>query len=90
LANVGRGHYPFPRIEQFLQHFYDVGVRILCLQGGEVMTWRDGNMEVSDVVRSAHEIGFFRVAVVTNGTLGLPKGADLIWVSVDGPESVHD
>ena len=90
VANVGRGHYPLARIEQFLQHFYKLGVRILYLQGGEVMTWQDGDLDVNNVIHRAHEIGFFKVAVVTNGTLGLPNGADLIWVSIDGPEQVHD
>lgn len=90
VANTGRGHYSFTKIEQFMQHFYNIGVRILYLQGGEIMTWQDGNKNVSDVIRRAHEIGFFRVAVVTNGTLGLPTEADLIWVSLDGPEAVHD
>ncbi|HEX7476160.1 MAG TPA: radical SAM protein [Dehalococcoidales bacterium] len=90
VANTGRGHYPWSRIEQLLRHFYDIGVRILYIQGGEVMTWRDGNKEVTDVIRRAHEIGFFKVAVVTNGTLGLPEAADLLWVSIDGSEGVHD
>ena len=31
VANVGRGHYPFARIEQLLQHFYALGVRIIYL-----------------------------------------------------------
>jgi MoaA/NifB/PqqE/SkfB family radical SAM enzyme len=90
VANVGRGHYPWVRIEQFLRHFHEIGVRILYIQGGEVMTWQDGNLNVNDVIRRAHEIGFFKVAAVTNGTLGLPDGADLVWVSIDGPERVHD
>lgn len=90
VANVGRGHYPLAKIEGLLRHFYDIGVRILYIQGGEVMTWRDGDLDVNDVIRRAHEMGFFRVAVVTNGTLGFPNEADLIWVSIDGSEKVHD
>jgi MoaA/NifB/PqqE/SkfB family radical SAM enzyme len=90
VANTGRGHYSFSKIEKYMQHFYNIGVRILYLQGGEIMTWQDGNRNVNDVIRRAHEIGFFRVAVVTNGTLGLPTEADLIWVSLDGREQVHD
>jgi MoaA/NifB/PqqE/SkfB family radical SAM enzyme len=89
VANVGRS-LPMARIEQFLQHFYILGVRILYMQGGEIMTWRDGDLQVNDVIRRAHEIGFFKVAVVTNGTLGMPESADLIWVSIDGSEQVHD
>jgi Fe-coproporphyrin III synthase len=90
VANVGRGHYPFAKIEQTLRHFYGIGVRIIYLQGGEIMTWRDGNRNVNDVIRLAHEIGFFKVAVVTNGTMGIGTEADLMWVSLDGTEKVHD
>ena len=90
LANVGRGHYPFARIEEMLQHFYDIGVRIMYLQGGEIMTWQDGSRDINDVIRRAHEIGFFKVAAVTNGTLGIATEADLMWVSIDGSEKVHD
>jgi MoaA/NifB/PqqE/SkfB family radical SAM enzyme len=90
VANVGRGHYPFALIEKALKHFYSIGVRIMYLQGGEIMTWRDGTMDVNDVIRRAHEIGFFKVACVTNGTLGVASKADLMWVSLDGSRSVHD
>ena len=90
VANVGRGHYPFAKIEELLRHFYDIGVRIIYLQGGEIMTWRDGAMDINDIIRSAHQMGFFKVAVVTNGTLGIASEADLMWVSLDGSEAVHD
>jgi Fe-coproporphyrin III synthase len=90
VANVGRGHYPLTRIEELLRHFYNTGVRIIYLQGGEVMTWADGTHDVNTVIRLAHEIGFFKVAAVTNGTMGIPGEADLVWVSIDGSEKVHD
>lgn len=90
VANTGRGHYTIERIEELLRHFYGIGVRIMYLQGGEIMTWRDGSLDANDVIKMAHKIGFFRVATVSNGTLGLPIEADLIWVSLDGSEPVHD
>ena len=90
VANVGRGHYPFPRIEQLLHHFFNAGVRFLFLQGGEIMTWRDGTLNVNDVIHRAREIGFFKIAAVTNGTLGIATDADLMWVSLDGLEQMHD
>src|ERR1035437_721525 len=90
VANVGRGHYPFAKIEQTLRHFYGIGVRIMYLQGGEIMTWRDGDRKVNDVIRLAHEIGFFKVAVVTNGTMGISTEADMMCVSLDGTERIHD
>ncbi len=90
VANVGRGHYPFARIEETLRHFYSIGVRIMYLQGGEIMTWRDGDRDVNDVIRLAHQIGFFKVACVTNGTMGVASEADLMWVSLDGSRHLHD
>lgn len=90
VANVGRGHYTFARIEETLRHFYEIGVRIMYLQGGEIMTWREGTKDVNDVIRLAHEIGFFKVACVTNGTLGVASEADLMWVSLDGSKNLHD
>ncbi len=90
VANVGRGHYPFAKIERFLQHFYQTGARIVYLQGGEIMTWRDGSKDVNDIIRRARQIGFFKVAAVTNGTMGISSEADLMWVSLDGAEEVHD
>lgn len=90
VANVGGRDYSFAKIEQLLRHFYNIGARIVYLQGGEIMTWHEGPMDVNDVIRRAHEIGFFKVAAVTNGTMGIPMEADLVWVSLDGAEEVHD
>jgi MoaA/NifB/PqqE/SkfB family radical SAM enzyme len=90
VANTGRGHYSYIQVEKLMQHFYDLGVRILYLQGGEIMTWQDETLRADDIIRRAKEIGFFKVAAVTNGTLGLPAAADLIWISLDGSEAVHD
>jgi MoaA/NifB/PqqE/SkfB family radical SAM enzyme len=90
VANAGRGPYPFSKIDATLHNFYDMGVRIMYMQGGEIMTWKDGGKDLNDVIRRAHEIGFFKVAVVTNGTLGIDSEADLMWVSIDGSEQVHD
>ena len=90
VANAGRGPYSFSKIDSTLRHFYDMGVRIMYMQGGEIMTWKDGEKDLNDVIRRAHEIGFFKVAVVTNGTLGIDSEADLMWVSIDGSERVHD
>jgi len=90
VANAGRGHYSFQTIDELMRHFYGIGVRILYLQGGEIMTWQQGTRTAGDVIRHAREIGFFKVAVVTNGTLGIPEEADLVWVSLDGCEAVHD
>src|SRR3972149_10370792 len=75
VANVGRGHYPMEKIEEALRHFYRLGVRFMYLQGGEIMTWRDGDRDVNDVIRQARGIGFFRVLVVAGLALaGVLRG----------------
>jgi MoaA/NifB/PqqE/SkfB family radical SAM enzyme len=90
VANKGRGHYGFDRIKQTMQDFYDRGIRILYLQGGEIMTWSDGDLTVDDVIAEARKIGFFKIATVTNGTFPINLTSDMVWVSMDGTEEVHD
>lgn len=90
VANVGRGHYPYAKIEEALRHFYSIGVRIMYLQGGEIMTWKENSKDANDVLRMAKQIGFYKVACVTNGTIAIPTEADLVWVSMDGSKAVHD
>ncbi|MCA1960433.1 MAG: radical SAM protein [Desulfomonile sp.] len=67
-----------------------LGVRILILEGGEPLLWRDRHYGITDVITAARQ-RFPSVCITTNGTLpwdGLP--ADRIWVSLDGPRAVHD
>jgi MoaA/NifB/PqqE/SkfB family radical SAM enzyme len=67
-----------------------MGVRILILEGGEPLLWRDGNKTIADVVDQARKL-FAAVCVTTNGAL--PWGDlpfDRVWVSLDGPPDVHD
>lgn len=90
VANTGRGHYSFSRIREIFMEFYGKGARILFLQGGEIMTWFDGVRTASDVINEARNIGFFKVAAVTNGTFPINLSSDAVWVSMDGPEIYHD
>lgn len=88
--NSGRGHEPFALVQSWMDDFYHRGARILYLQGGEPRMWRDGEKELNDVIAYARKLGFFRVAVATNGTQPLDFDADLIWVSVDGLPETHN
>ncbi len=90
VANAGLGHYPFERVEYWLRSLYAKGCRILYLQGGEPLSWREGDRGVDDIIRLARSIGYFRVAIPSNGTYALESEADLMWVSVDGTEATHD
>lgn len=80
----------FDRVVATLQRLRDMGVKILMLEGGEPMLWRDGRKTIQDVVDRAREL-FPCVCMTTNGTIQwehLPL--DRVWVSLDGPRSVHD
>jgi MoaA/NifB/PqqE/SkfB family radical SAM enzyme len=90
VANKGRGPYSFGRLMEIFKMFHDRGARILYLQGGEIMTWSDKGLNVNDVIKAARDMGFFRVAVVTNGTFPIEIASDAVWVSLDGPEKYHD
>jgi Fe-coproporphyrin III synthase len=67
-----------------------MGVRILILEGGEPLIWRDGDKTIRDVVLQAGTL-FASVCMTTNGVL--PWGdlpLDRVWVSLDGPPEVND
>ena len=70
-----------------LRRLHDSGARLLILEGGEPLLWRDGSLDLDDLVRAARRL-FWTVGVVTNGTLPLPQSADVVWVSVDGFEDM--
>jgi Fe-coproporphyrin III synthase len=68
----------------------NMGVRILILEGGEPLLWRDGQKTFRDLVWAAKQ-KFSCVCATTNGTLpwnDLPL--DKVWVSLDGTEQIHD
>jgi Fe-coproporphyrin III synthase len=67
-----------------------MGVKILILEGGEPLLWRDGKKNIRHVIDSAREY-FPCVCMTTNGTMGW-EGLDLdrVWVSLDGPPRIHD
>jgi MoaA/NifB/PqqE/SkfB family radical SAM enzyme len=74
-----------------MQALYSDGVRVIFFYGGEPFLWHDGAMSLQDLVKEARKMGFLFVNIVTNGTfsLTLPE-ADLILVSLDGPQAIHD
>ncbi len=90
VKNGRLGHHSFETICGWIDELYEAGARFLYLQGGEILLWKDGDKRPNDIIRFARERGFFGVACVTNGTIEMDLDADAIWVSVDGPEQVHD
>jgi Fe-coproporphyrin III synthase len=73
-----------------LQRLAAMGVRILIVEGGEPLLWRDGTKTLADVLAVARTL-FRSVCITTNGTLPWKRlPLDRVWVSLDGPEPIHD
>ncbi|MEI8191792.1 MAG: radical SAM protein, partial [candidate division NC10 bacterium] len=87
--NGGRGHVPFVRILDALRRLRSMGVRYLYFQGGEAFTWSEGALRLRDVVAAAKAMGFFHVAVATNGTFPLDGDPDSFSVSLEGGPEAH-
>jgi len=89
--NITAIMHPWKKVRGEMQQLFDMGVRILFFCGGETFLWRDGDMNVRDLVIEAKKMGFLVVNVVSNGTfkLDLPE-ADLILVSLDGDREHHN
>jgi Fe-coproporphyrin III synthase len=80
----------FEGVVATLTRLRSMGVRILILEGGEPLLWRDGEKNILDVIAEARKL-FPCVCMTTNGTL--PWGdlpLDRVWVSLDGPPPIHD
>lgn len=80
----------FELVMKTMERLRSMGVKILILEGGEPLLWRDKNRSVWDVASEAQKL-FPCVCATTNGTIpwtGIPL--DCVWVSLDGPSEVHD
>ena len=80
----------FQGVVSTLERLRTMGVKILILEGGEPLLWRDGNKNLGHVIDEARK-RFLSVCITTNGILPwqhLP--VDRTWVSLDGPARVHD
>ena len=84
VANVDHAVMSMDKIRKTLKRYYDKGVRMAYLSGGEPYMWRDGKYRLPDIVDFAHEIGYLRVHVYTNGTARLSNAPDFTWISIDG------
>jgi MoaA/NifB/PqqE/SkfB family radical SAM enzyme len=77
-------------VVQTLKRLKGMGVKILIIEGGEPMLWRSGKREIRDVTRFASKL-FPSVCITTNGLIPWEElDCDRVWVSLDGPEAVHD
>lgn len=80
----------FVGVVETMRQLKQMGVKILILEGGEPLLWRDSKKNVRHVVEAARKL-FPCVCMTTNGTLGW-RGLELdrVWVSLDGPARIHD
>ena len=84
VANIENTVMSMDDIRSTLRRYHDKGVRMAYLSGGEPYMWRDGAYRLPDIVDLAHDIGFLRVHVYTNGTASLSSAPDFTWISIDG------
>lgn len=79
----------FAQVVEILDRLHQRGNRLVILEGGEPMLWKDGEFAIQDVVEVARK-RFFSVGMTTNGTLPLDVAVDTLWVSIDGLEKTHN
>ena len=79
----------YEQVLDILERLYQRGSRLVVLEGGEPMLWKDGTYSIHDVVAAARK-KFFSVGMTTNGTLPLDVAVDTLWVSIDGLEETHN
>ena len=79
----------YEQVLDVLERLYQRGNRLVVLEGGEPMLWKDGAYSIHDVV-SAAKRKFFSVGMTTNGSLPLDVAVDTLWVSIDGLEATHN
>jgi MoaA/NifB/PqqE/SkfB family radical SAM enzyme len=79
----------FDEVKKILQTLYQMGVRVLILEGGEPSLWRDGNYTITDVVAFSKTL-FYSVGMTTNGTAPLTVPTNTVWVSIDGLRETHN
>ncbi|MDD1767484.1 MAG: radical SAM protein [Methanomassiliicoccales archaeon] len=69
---------------------FDSGARILFFEGGEPTLWHDGGKTLKDLIEAGRRIGYFVIGYTTNGTRDIVEDSDVISISLDGPEDIHD
>jgi Fe-coproporphyrin III synthase len=88
--NSGAYDLGYEAAARLLREAYDRGHRALVLTGGEPMMWQDGAATLADLVKQARTLGFFDIAVFTNGTFPLNVDGCRYIVTVDGTREIHE
>lgn len=80
----------FAGVKSTLLKLRSTGAVILIIEGGEPMLWRDGSFGIEDVIDEANRL-FPCVCMTTNGLIPFERlKLSRVWVSLDGPEGIHD
>ncbi|MFC1691924.1 radical SAM protein [Candidatus Latescibacterota bacterium] len=79
----------FSQVKESFKNLYDIGIRLLIIEGGEPFLWKDDGYDIRNIVKEAREF-FFSVGITTNGTFPLEVDSDIIWISIDGLKKTHD
>lgn len=79
----------FNQVKNILSELHRLGTKILILEGGEPLLWKNGENTIHDVVEFAQSL-FYSVGITTNGTFPLTVKAHTIWVSIDGLRETHN
>lgn len=89
--NINQVMHSYEEVCREMQRFFDEGIRILFLSGGETLLWKDGDKDIKDLIARGREMGFYLINIVTNGTvhLNVPE-ADLVFLSLDGMKETHN
>ncbi len=79
----------FSQVKSLLKDIYNIGSRLVIIEGGEPFLWKDGSHDIRSIVNEARK-SFFSVGITSNGTFPLDIDSDIIWVSIDGLKKTHD
>lgn len=90
VSNTGRPDMTWGEICERLDSAYERGCREVYFSGGEPTLWSDATHTLDDAIAQARRVGYFHVHVYTNGLLGIPSSADMVWVSMDGLPGVFE
>ncbi|MDR2587241.1 MAG: radical SAM protein [Coriobacteriales bacterium] len=79
-------------VREEMHYCYDAGSRFIDFEGGEPHLWRDkeAGADINTLIDEAHAMGFHSTTVTTNAQLPITARSNLIWISLDGLEEMHD
>jgi MoaA/NifB/PqqE/SkfB family radical SAM enzyme len=90
IDGIAKSKLTYDEIVNDLKLQFKNGARIAYYEGGEPTMWSDDGKDLGDIIKAAKDIGYKNVAYTTNGMNKFFTGSDVISVSLDGPEEIHD